>query len=218
MVTQSPSEQVRAAGTGWVVLLSFLFRVLAILAVGVLIWWFSAPIAVLLQNTARFKYDKLEVSVQLTGDSREVLNALLAKIIETAALNDTQKIEKLESLLSRYERFIDATIISERTGGVVRTEYDKAFQQLLDRDVAGARSTLNELYARYPTQWNIHELRRTIADLPDKPNDGQFQQLYADIAKYCAWAADPKLIQDMDAAAGKVSALKRTGCGRPVVP
>lgn len=199
---------------GWATLFSFIFKCLILGALVGFVYVFSQPIGALLQNTASIKYDKLEVSVQLTDDSREVLNALLAVIKVTPDWDDAQKITALEQLLYRYERFIEATIISEKTGGASRTGYDRAFLQLLDGDVAAARSTLDELYARHPTLWNIDEIRRMLAALPASPSAEQFQALYADIAAYCSWGADPALVQRMRDAAGPVRAAPRKGCGQ----
>lgn len=196
---------------------SFIFRCLLLLALLGLAWWFSKPIESLLQNLARLKYGELEVSVQLTDDSRHVLNALLSEITETTAWDDVRKIEKLEDLLIRYERFIETTIITEANAGAARGAYDKIFVQLLDGNISAARSSLDDLYTRYPTYWNVDEIRRMVATLPPKPEDEGLRTLYADIAANCKWGADPTLLKRMSEAAGSAKPPKRSGCGKPII-
>lgn len=181
----------------------------------VFIFLFREPIAEFLQGTWQVKNQGFEVSVQLTTDSRKILNALVDEIQSNNSdeADKAKKIKEYWRLLEFYDRAI-VRALPQSQGGLAK-RYDAVFTYLLEKDTVRALTELDSLYQSYPRTWNIDEVRRLIRQrLSGSPSDQAWRDFYAEIYTNCAWQLSNDAVAQLRAAAAGATAEPLAQCPR----
>lgn len=155
--------------------------------------WLGSSAAALLDRSVTAKGAGVEVSLSASTDARSVLAALLEEVRQVKGDPEAdKKVKYLDGLLGRYQGFVNSLTTPTTT---LDQLYQQGFRALLQKDYKLSKSIFDNLYATYPTTYDIYEIRNLI--LAEPANDDAWLQIYSVIGKDFAWRAPPVELGEM---------------------